>query len=468
MRRAFSIAPDRGALRTGRAGIAGKGKKAGVRLAQMMLALLLTCLSVPATACNESTVLNLIGALEAPDGFDTVYHGVRVPPPRPITSMSVAEVLEWQRQATRGGSVSSAAGRYQVIRPTLQRLVDEGVVSPAERFDIVTQNRIGRHLLRETGYRPGASDPQTANAIARVWAALPRADGLGSVYEGIAGNHALITAPDYRAVLDCRMSVAEAATRAAAIRGRLRFGFAWDQFLEDLVRFSATATGALATAAIPLLLLMFLIDLVWRVGRQVITEGNLSRVIGDFVFRLGVVAFCMTLLLWPDAVIRFIAGTAAGLAPGQDFSLAEHAAGRIALIFSLTEGLGVQDRLIMRMILSLLPILSILLALQIGLIVFWYANLFLAGAVGLILAAFGGLKQGVPFTRAYAMHLLSAGMSLMTAMLIMAVFLDLGQAVRSTAGALAGVLALLLLEVVAIALMWYLPKSVGRVAKGMS
>ena len=72
----------------------------------------------------------------------------------------------------------------------------------------------------------------------------------------------------------------------------------------------------------------------------------------------------------------------------------------------------------------------------------------------------------MPFTRAYAMHLLSAGMSLMTAMLIMAVFLDLGQAVRSTAGALAGALALLLLEVVAVALMWYLPKGVGRTARG--
>ena len=375
MRRVFSIAPDRGAARTGRA---GKGQRAFAVATALLIALVMS-LAPPVRACTENTVLNLIGALEAPDGFGTVYHGVRVPPPRPITSMSVAEVLDWQRQATRGGSVSSAAGRYQVIRPTLQRLVDEGVVSPTDRFDIAIQNRIGRHLLAETGYRPGASDPEVANAIARVWAALPRADGTGSIYEGIAGNHALITAPDYRAVLGCRMSVAEAATRAAAIRGGRRFGFEWDQFLEDLVRFSATATGALATAAIPLLLLMFLIDLVWRVGRQVITEGNLSRVIGDFVFRLGVVAFCMTLLIWPDEVIRFIAETAAGLAPGQDFSLAEHAAGRIALIFSLTEGLGVQDPLIMRMILSLLPILSVLLALQIGLIVFWYANLFLAG-----------------------------------------------------------------------------------------
>ena len=61
--------------------------------------------------------------------------------------MRVDEVLDWQRQAVRGASVSSAAGRYQIIRPTLQRLVDAGLVAPGAIFDAATQDRLAQHLL---------------------------------------------------------------------------------------------------------------------------------------------------------------------------------------------------------------------------------------------------------------------------------------------------------------------------------
>ena len=68
-------------------------------------------------------MLNMIGALEAPAGYDQVYSGVVDHPPRRITTMTVDEVLAWQRQTVRT-SVSSAAGRYQIIRPTLQGLLE--------------------------------------------------------------------------------------------------------------------------------------------------------------------------------------------------------------------------------------------------------------------------------------------------------------------------------------------------------
>ena len=179
---------------------------------------------LPTRACNETTMLDFIGSLEAPGGFDTVYYGVRIAPPRPITTMSVGEVLDWQRRTVRGGSVSSAAGRYQIVRPTLKRLVDTGVVSRGETFDAATQQRLGLHLLRETGYRAGDTSAATANRIAGVWAALPRIGGPGagrSVYEGIAGNHALVKAGTYRGVLECRIApeytVAEASGRVGTM-----------------------------------------------------------------------------------------------------------------------------------------------------------------------------------------------------------------------------------------------------------
>ena len=120
-----------------------------------------------AYGCTESEMLDLIGSLEAPEGYDQVYGGVKLAPPRPITSMRVYEVIEWQREASRT-AVSSAAGRYQVIRATLERMVERGVVHKNERFSPGVQDRIGRFLLRETGYRSGPISHKTANRIAGV------------------------------------------------------------------------------------------------------------------------------------------------------------------------------------------------------------------------------------------------------------------------------------------------------------
>jgi len=78
----------------------------------LLFRILLPILLVPASpvlACTENAVLDLIGQLEAPTGYDTVYRGVRVPPPQPITTMTVGQVLDWQGHTVRAGSVSTAA-----------------------------------------------------------------------------------------------------------------------------------------------------------------------------------------------------------------------------------------------------------------------------------------------------------------------------------------------------------------------
>jgi len=176
-------------------------------LLRVALALPLWFFAVGAMACTERTMLELIGTLEAPKGYDQVYSGVSVQPPRPITTMTIGEVLDWQRLASKT-SVSSAAGRYQVIRGTLSNLVDQGVVSVDDIYNPRTQDRIGLHLLRSTGYRNGTTSPEVANRVAGIWAALPQIGGPEaglSVYEGYAGNHALISAPSYQGVLDCSL-----------------------------------------------------------------------------------------------------------------------------------------------------------------------------------------------------------------------------------------------------------------------
>lgn len=429
------------------------------------------CLAAPARACTENTVLDLVGELEAPQGYDQVYSGVRVSPPRPITTMSVGEVLDWQRTAVRGGSISSAAGRYQIIRPTLQRLVNEGVVSPGARFDAATQDRLGRHLLGETGYRAGDASTVTADRIARVWAALPRTSGTNpgrSYYEGIAGNHALIGTSAWLGVLDCSLTVAQAMRETGVIRAGQRFGFAWDRFLEDLAARSKQVLDATATAGIALLFGLFLLDLVLRGGRQAVTGQELGGVLGDIALRFATLGLCIAVLQWPGETIDLMAGQArqAAAGSGMSFALADYVAGKMALILSLHEGfmawpIGAQLALAVFAFLILGTV-----ALQIGFILYWYLNLFLVGASGVLLMGFGGLTQTVSVARSYLLHLLAAALSLLTVFFVLAFVQDLARDASTMLNPLGAAFTVALIELLSLALLWVLPASVGSLAKG--
>jgi muramidase (phage lysozyme) len=126
---------------------------------------------------SDRAILDLIGRAEAPGGYDTVYYGSKLQPPRPITTMTVAEVQDWQARSVAAGSASSAAGRYQIIKDTLRRLVSRGVVSSGELFNANAQDRCGLALMNDAGYARYKSGAITAGAFAqelsRIWAGLP-------------------------------------------------------------------------------------------------------------------------------------------------------------------------------------------------------------------------------------------------------------------------------------------------------
>ena len=430
--------------------------------------------ALPVRACTEATMLDFIGSLEAPRGYDTVYYGVRVSPPRPITTMRVDEVLDWQRQAVRRASVSSAAGRYQIIRPTLQGLVDAGVVAPGAIFDAATQDRLAQHLLRATGYRAGDTTRATANRIAGIWAALPRIGGPGdgrSVYEGLAGNHALVGATTYADVLACRISVADTIAESAAIRAGLRFGFAWDQFLEEMAAAVKATVRAVVRGATTLLLILFTVDLVWRGGKWAMAGAGAPAFVEGLVFRLLAVLFCMAILSAGDAVIGAIADIAGRLARAagarEVFALQEFAASKLALAFSLLEGAGSETRMIQVLITLMAVCIVLLAALQIGVVIFWYARLFLAAAAGILVVGFGGLSQGMAAARAWLVSLIGAGLSLMVLMLVLNVTPTLAWDLRSAAGPVTTAPVLLLLEILALILMLLLPRTAASLVKAM-
>lgn len=159
--------------------------------------------SIPATrpaATGISAILDVIGQAEAPGGYDTIYGGARIDPPRRISTMTVGAVRAFQDQMVASGSVSSAVGRYQIIRKTMDSLIDAGALSPGEVFDQEAQDRAARALMNRRGldrFTSGQISAETfANNLAKEWAGLPVVTAINgkrpgqSYYDGHAGNSA--------------------------------------------------------------------------------------------------------------------------------------------------------------------------------------------------------------------------------------------------------------------------------------
>ena len=141
---------------------------------------------------STQSLLNLIGQVESRGNY-TVLVGGRSEPN--LTSMTVAQVLEYQKGMIARGHESTAVGKYQIIRGTLQSLVDQGAVSLNDTFSSSTQDRLAIALLNRRGYQRylqgSLSVHEFADQVAMEWASFPMPDGR-SYYAGVGSNKALI------------------------------------------------------------------------------------------------------------------------------------------------------------------------------------------------------------------------------------------------------------------------------------
>ncbi len=152
-------------------------------LAVLCLALMLPCLAhardgQTSFAANDVEFLNLMGNLEGPRGFGTISDFAPALPGRPLTEMTLAEVLDYQRDIRAMGTISSAVGRYQFIYLTLRELVETHGISDNLVFDGEVQTYLARFLMHQCGFFDSATtDIHLANCLAGVWAALPLVSG---------------------------------------------------------------------------------------------------------------------------------------------------------------------------------------------------------------------------------------------------------------------------------------------------
>jgi muramidase (phage lysozyme) len=117
-----------------------------------------------------------------------------------FTNMTLDEVIQWQLQYVEDGSPSSAVGKYQVIRPTLEDLISEKDLSLEMKFDEQLQDRLAITLIDRRGSQKFArgklSREDFANRLSQEWAALPNVTGDNpseSYYAGDGLNKSLIS-----------------------------------------------------------------------------------------------------------------------------------------------------------------------------------------------------------------------------------------------------------------------------------
>lgn len=123
-----------------------------------------------------AVLLDFIGKTEAPKGYGTIYGNNQGKLPKPLTSMTLGEVIKAGPSWTKAYR-SSAAGRYQFMNATLKGLRTELGLNDSQIFDANLQDRLGYHLLKRRGYGAFMSgiigDVEFAKRLAMEWASFP-------------------------------------------------------------------------------------------------------------------------------------------------------------------------------------------------------------------------------------------------------------------------------------------------------
>lgn len=147
------------------------------------LALPVTAIAMPEAGTSETRILDrpfleLLGYLEGPDGYDDVTGFTNRETIKPVTRMSIDEVLDFQRMIRQEGAKSSAMGRYQFIYKTLLHLTEFHGIDRSKLFDRRMQDLLARLEMARCGfYETSSGIGPLGDCLAESWAALPLLTG---------------------------------------------------------------------------------------------------------------------------------------------------------------------------------------------------------------------------------------------------------------------------------------------------
>lgn len=102
-----------------------------------------------------------------------------------LTDMTVGEIMKRGEKKIGDGERVFAAGRYQIIPKTLKGLVTAGYISPNDKFDESTQDKLGMVLLQQRGLNKFKSGEMSVeefqNSLALEWGSMANTSGTSSL-----------------------------------------------------------------------------------------------------------------------------------------------------------------------------------------------------------------------------------------------------------------------------------------------
>lgn len=121
-------------------------------------------------------LLDFISIKESGKDYNVVYLNKQNKLPKPITEMTLSELITWQKWlGNKYGS--SASGRYQHIRKTLESQIKRLGLSKELIFNPPLQDDLGWDLLIQRGLNKFLSGKMSrtdfGNELAKEWASLP-------------------------------------------------------------------------------------------------------------------------------------------------------------------------------------------------------------------------------------------------------------------------------------------------------
>ena len=198
---------------------------------------------------NATPLLEYIGNLESPRGYDAVLSGISQSrqPPKQLTTMTIQEVLDWQERIDNGPQASEAAGRYQIVEDTLRgynndryssrqaaiaagrgssALYTKAGLSGSDLFSVINQDKMAMVLIEQRGLSKYLNDEirwdEFANNLSNEFASLPIVGGPNagqSSYEGVAGNRSLGGDTAAAKIQGIRSAIEAVKARASALLG---------------------------------------------------------------------------------------------------------------------------------------------------------------------------------------------------------------------------------------------------------
>ncbi|QBJ13180.1 hypothetical protein EYD00_07130 [Agrobacterium sp. 33MFTa1.1] len=140
-----------------------------------------------AVPLHAQNLLDFIGDIEAPQGYDTIFGNRQGNLAIPLTQMTYGNIVDaqanwgsktWVRNNWGHKTASSAAGRYQFMRATLQGIAKEiRTIDGRTIFAPSLQDRLGYYLLLRRGYSEFIAGKlnlvQFGLNLAKEWASFP-------------------------------------------------------------------------------------------------------------------------------------------------------------------------------------------------------------------------------------------------------------------------------------------------------